>query len=222
MKRILLIAAGALLGLLAAAQEPTTTWPYLYPEFRQGTIYLQGGQKLIHDMNVHIRHDKLHFLDKGGIIKEAVVGDIVAVEIGNDKFVTVNGEMMKVMAENEKGCIAAEILGDFSALAETGGAYGTSSTSSATRKLSSIDTDSQINQNHMLLLQSKNEGKSIFLITKYYVFAPTLIAPATKNDIAAALPADRQAAWKAWLKTNKIKWKDPQSLLAITSFLSGE
>ena len=35
-----------------------------------------------------------------------------------------------------------------------------------------------------------------------------------------ALPDSAKAGWKAWLKANKIKWKDPQSLLKVVDYIS--
>ena len=222
MKNLLICAAAMLIALAASAQDgPTTTWPYLYPDFTQGTIYLLGGTTVVQDMNVHIRHDRLHYIDKGGVVKEAVLDEVMMVTIGDDRYVNVYGEMMKVIAEGEKkGLVVAEILGDFSALLETGGAYGVSSTTSATRKLSSIETDAQINQPHMLLKQSKTDGQMLNLITNYYIVTSKYRIKATKKDVTASIPKDRQDEWKAWLKKNKIKWNKPGSLVAVADFLS--
>ena len=209
-----------LLAWAASAQDPTTTWPYLYPEFKEGTAFLKDESQVIQKYNTHIRHDKLHYIDKQGIVREAILGDVLMVEIDGDAYYNVKGEMMKIAAKTEKGFVVAEILGDFAALLETGGAYGTSSTTSATQKLSSIDTDSQINQSYMLLQQGKREGAMVDLVTKWYLVGPSFKIPATKKDVESIVPEDRKADWKAWQKANKVKWNKPESLAGVVEFLT--
>jgi len=103
---------------------------------------------------------------------------------------------------------------------EATGAYGVSSTSSATMKLTSIQTDSQVNQNYMNILNEKEKGVILNVDTKLYVVTPTYKVRATKKDVEASLPADKAAQFKAFLKANKVKWNNPQSLLSVVSFLS--
>ncbi len=220
MKKVIISAVLLLFAWAMSAQEPTTTWPYLYPEFREGTAYLKDRTQSVQQYNIHIRHDRLHFIDKQGIIRETVPGDIVMVEIGGDAYYNVDGEMMKVVAKTEKGFVAAEILGDFAALLETGGAYGTSSTTSATQKLSSIDTNNQINQSYMLIQQNKSNGAMVDLVTKLFLVGPSFRIPATKKEVESLIPEDRKADWKAWQKANKVKWNKPESLAGVVEFLT--
>ena len=217
MKKIVIFAA-LLLSALLQAQEPTTTWPYLFRDFRQGTIYMKGGEKHIQTVNVHLRAGKLHFLDND-IIKEAVLSDVLLVDLDGARYFNAGGEMMLVVAESPKGMVLQSELGDFASLTETGGAYGTSSATSATRKLSSIDTDSQINQNHMLLKQSLHDGQSLETITKLYIVTPSFTIAADKAGVESVLDASRMAEWKKWLKENKIKWKNPASVITVLDFI---
>ena len=219
MKKILFVAVMLLIAAAGFAQEPTTTWPYLYPEFRQGTIYMNDGTTLVEQLNVHLRKGRLHFIDKKDIVREAVVPDVKLVKIGEDTFAQVKGEMMKVVLATEHGFVVVETLGDFASLQETGGAYGTSSTTSATRRLSSLDTDAQINQNHMLLLQYRSGGKMLPTVSKYFLSGPDFQVQASRREVESILPEGRQAEWKAWLKANKVKWNKPESLAAVVEFL---
>ena len=116
--------------------------------------------------------------------------------------------------------LVVEILGDFEASREATGAYGTSSTSSATMKLTSVQTDAQVNQNYMNILNEKDHGVPLRTVSTYYIFTQKIKLKAAEKDIREALPADKVDAWKAFLKTNKIKWKNPQSVLAVVDFLS--
>ena len=219
MKQILSIAA-LLYAICAAAQTPSTTWPYLYDNFTPGTIYLVNGSKSEVQMNVHLRRDKLHFIDSE-LVKEADLTGVNLVMIGKDKFVPVEGGVRRVEAENANGYVLASILGDFAAVQETGGAYGSSSSASATRKLSSLDFDTQVGQNHIILMKDKTNGVELRLVKHYYLFlADGICIPATRKDVEAFLPESASANWKAWLKSAKPKWRDLQSLLAVIDYLS--
>lgn len=220
MKKITGLLFALLLSLPSFAQDATTTWPYLYPAFQDGTVNLVDGKARSQQLNIHLRHAALHYLDKDGKIMQAYLHDVVGAQIGTDSFLKVGDEMMKVVATSERGCVVAEILGDYAALTETGGAYGTSSTTSATRKLSSLELDAQINQNHMLLLQSKSEGQSLGVITRYFLVWNGQSLPATRHDVEKAVPEERAGEWKAWKKVHKVKWNRPESLVSVLDFLN--
>jgi len=219
MKKFFLAALALAAAITLKAQEYSTSWPYLYPEFKEGTVYLTDGSKLVFDMNVHILHSRLHYVDKG-VIKEAVPDNLLLVKIGDDEYMNIEGSMMKVVAKNDKGMVTVLQLGDFDKLRDTGGAYGSSTTSSATRKLTSIDVAGKVNQNHMELWESRHNGESVDLVQTYYIVTPEKTVEATQRSIRESLDDAGKDAFKKWLKQNKIKWKDPESLLKLTDFLN--
>lgn len=224
MKKLLTLALWAAVLVPAAAQDvtgPTTTWPYLYPMFRPGTIVMEEGKTKAYEMNIHLRHDALHYLDQNGNVQEAFLTNVRGAEIDGDRYLNINGAMLKVEATSDKGCVVAEILGDFALVHETGGAYGSSSSTSATRKLSSIDTDNQINQHHMLLFQHKDSGQDLPLLTHYYLVYEGNTFPCGGAAVfQGALPSPKKAAWKDWKKSHKIKWNNPGSLVQLLDFLA--
>lgn len=205
------------LSAMAQAYTPTSTWPYLYDQFREGTIYLTQGTTKVREVNVHCAHGKLHYIDNG-IIREVVPTDIVMVEIGQDKYVAQYGSMYKVEVASDKGLVLSLSLGDFGALNETGGAYGTSSTSSATTKLSSFEVEGQVNQNHMLIWESKDDGVELKLKDTYYIKTTKDFVKATQKDLQNYFGDARKGEWKAWLKNHKVKWSSPESLAQIFDF----
>lgn len=218
MRKILLVTIVSLLANLAlAAQECSTTWPYLYPQFTQGVVHLTGGSKLQHPLNVHVQKGRLHYVENG-LVKEAMNRDIFFIQIGEERYNVVNGDVMKVVATTEGGFVAAHYYADMDKLRETGGAYGSSSTTQATRLLTSIDMVGA-NTNHMEMWQNRNTGESISLICKYYLVTGKDVYPASKKGVETFLPESRLGEFKAFLKENKIKWKDPQSLIKVVDFL---
>ena len=218
MKKIFASAVLALVALAALAQEYSTTWPYLYQEFTNGTVYMKGGTKATYDLNVHIMHSRLHFIDNG-VIKEANLAEVLLVKIGDDQYMNVDGQIMKVVKSEERGFVAALQLGDFDKLRESGGAYGTSTTNSATQKLSSIEVSGKVNQNHMELREGRHNGESVDLVTTYYLVTPDKTYKASRKGIDDELDAAGKAAFKNWLKSNKVKWNNPDSIITVLDFL---
>lgn len=212
---VLLLAAPFVLGF---SQECSTTWPYVYPEFREATIYMNAGEKILQEVNVHMLKSRLHFVDKG-VIKEMITTDIVAVEIGGDKYVPVGTDIMLVVKSCPDGLVAALRVGEFDKLQETGGAYGSSSTSSATMKLTSVEVSGRVNQSHMELWQNRQTGAEVGVRTTYYIVTPGKTVRATRKDIEETLSPEGKAEFKNWLKANKIQWKSPESLIKIVEFL---
>lgn len=218
MKKIVLALIAALAAFTLQAQKCSTMWPYLYPEFREGTIYMAGGQKVVQQVNVHTLKGRLHFIDKG-VIKEAVSDEVLVVEIGEDKYMCVNSDIMKVVKSEEHGFIADLILGDFNKLNNSNGAYGTSTTNSATQKLTSIDIAGKVNQNHMEMWENRQNGELVDLVHHYYIVTPDQTLEATRKDIESSLSNEGKTEFKSWMKTNKIKWNDPESLISLLDFL---
>lgn len=220
MKRIMCLAVMLFLSAAGVfAQSPTTTYPYLYDTFTNGTVVMDDGSREARQMNVHLREGRLHYIDNG-IIKEAYLTDVATVEIGNDVFLPVFTSVMQVVAKNDNGCVVMEQTGDFEGAISGSGAYGTSASSSATMKLTSVQTDSQVNQNYMNILNEKSEGMDLEIITAYYIVTPKCKVKATRKDIEESLPAERAAQLKAYVKEHKVKWKNPQGLLPMVDFLA--
>jgi hypothetical protein len=127
---------------------------------------------------------------------------------------------MKVVAKNDNGCVVMEQLGDFEGAISGTGAYGVSASASATMKLTSVQMDSQVNQNYMNILNEKSEGMDLEIVSAYYIVTPKCKVKATRNDIEASLPAERVAQLKTYVKEHKVKWKNPQGLLPMVDFLA--
>ena len=205
-----------------AQAGPTSTWPYVYDEFQKGTILTIGGKEKAGEFNVNLADKKLHFIE-GGFIKASNMTDVLSVKIGNDIYQNLGGEIYKVLAKSDKCVVVEDNEIDYAALNETGGAYGSSSTTLGTTALSSLEgiggSNSSKNINHMELKLNKENGKLLTLITKKYILVNGRKIFASKKDFMGAPGLDKDAA-KAFLKANKIKWSKPQDLLLAGDFLS--
>lgn len=205
---------------LFAQYEPTTTWPYLYPDFTDGELQMTQGSPKAGKYNIHLLESTLHFID-GELIREAASFEIFSVKIGSDIFTNVGGKMMKVLAKSEKGLVAEEALADFAELNNTGGAYGSSSNSISTQALSSLEGigGTRSNMNHMELKRSKNSGDVLPLTVKLYLVVPGYKIYAAKKDVSELPNLDKKEL-NAFLKENQVKWKDPQSLLPLVDYIA--
>lgn len=196
-------------------------WPYVYQEFMNGTIYTADGHKFSKKVNIHVRKSTLQYID-GDNIKETKSNDILFVTIDNDQYMSVNGKIMKVLGSKEKGFVATLILADFSSIHETGGAYGSSSNSSSTMKLSSIEIGGETKTSHMELRNNKESGITLNFVYNYYIVTNNNVYEATRKGIETKLPQKRKAQFKAYLKSHNIQWKVPDSLLSLIDFLNEE
>ena len=219
MKKIVTILILVFTASYTWAQDCTTLWPYVYPEFKQGTLIMQGNKQLESKFNIHVQESKLHYIDNG-IIKEAQCDNILLVKIGDDLYMNVDGKVMKVIGSEARGFIATLILGDFDKLNNSAGAYGSSSSSSATTKLASIEIGGKTIVNLMELMQNKENGITIPIKYSYYLVTKGKVIKATKKDIKSQLNSAENEEFKKFLSEHKIKWGDPNSMLTLLDFFN--
>lgn len=218
---MLLFACWTIAFLAHAQIEAYTTWPYLYPDFQQGTLTLSNGQHRVMPINIHLLKGDLHFVDDKGMIQMAPAGQFSSVQIGEDFFRRVNGYLMQITpGPDENNFVAVRRIADLQSLNETGGAYGTPATTASTQKITSIDMPGFVNTNHMEQMKQRESGKKLKIKAEYYVVIDGKAIKATKKEFSEAMGAERAAAFKSFLKQNKINWKDEQSLLKLFDFLA--
>lgn len=201
------------------AQDITTMWPYMYPNFKQGTVYFDDNQTLTADLNIHLLYSSLHYLD-GDLIKSSFSSDIVLVKIDNEQFYMKNQQLMRVVQSDNRGFVAELVLADFSDLKDNEGAYGASSNVQSTRKLTSIDAGRHNAINHMELKAKKEEGSLLPLKKQYFIVTENDVYPANKRSFTAQLSSKQQEDFKQFSRKNKINWRSPESLFLLLDFLN--
>ncbi len=201
----------------AQGYEPTTKWPYLYNDFNKGTVYFADNSKTTASVNIHLMGSLLHY-EKDGLIYHIDNQKLTGVEIGDDKFVPLDGKLVKIIAKMGNNYLAKLTTGDFDALMTSSGAYGMSSTSSSVNKLNSIDIGGISNLNYRLMVDEKQEGRILPLKVSYLLFVDGKTIPAVKAEIEKQLSGDQKAEFKTFIKDNKIKFNKEESLMELLRF----
>ena len=215
--------AGTLVAVAAFAQEPTTNWPYLYPEFKEGELNVRSKtEKAL--FNIHLDLGALHYVEDGRI-KEANVLNATTLVIGNDVFRNVAGKMLKVLARAQGGYIVEETRATYSAVVRNDGAYGTTALNSTTTK-TFLYNENAINQyNGYLmtdvykdLLAMRDDAEKLPVRKNLYIVIGMDQIPADKKSVASLSGLDRKAL-KAFLKSEKIDWNEIGDLVKVIDYI---
>ncbi|MGI6522124.1 MAG: hypothetical protein ACOX2D_13500 [Fermentimonas sp.] len=202
----------------STAQDITTTWPYLYPDFKEGTVYFNGKTTLVAPFNVHLLKSSLHYLDNEQV-KQVTTSDIALVIIGGDNYYARDNQLMRVISGDSTGFVAELVLADIDALTESGGAYGSSSNVQATRKLSSLEVGGIHVTNHVELKNNKDNGTLLPVKTTYYIVTNDAVYPATRKGMESMLPDHAKSDLRRYVKQHNVKWNRPETLHLLLDFL---
>lgn len=226
MKKLLFSFICALLTAVAVAQDdsPTVNWPYLYPDFMEGEVTLYGGKTKSAKYNVHLGFSGLHYIENG-TIKEMPFRGLLNLVVGDDVFRNAGGKMMKVLAQTEGGYILEECKANYSAIVTNDGAYGTS-LQNKDRSFYHGQTDGSYNgylitDNYANLLALKNESEKLPVLKNLYLSIGLELIPANKKSVSAMNGIDKKV-FSAFLKSEKIDWKDPQDLIKVVDYVTSE
>ena len=224
MKRLLFIISLVCLPLLAKAQyEPNTRWPYIYENFTEGTAYSSDNTKSTLQMNIHLAGNVLNYIGKDDKIYRAEDNKITRVEIGGDAYLFINHQLMQLIGSHGNNVLLKLQDADFSRMQSAGvGAYGSDANTLATSQKSSLDLGGLNTPELAKMLLEKEDGAIIPLVTRYYFIIGDKRIEASKGAVEKLIGEAREKDFKAFVKTNKIKWKNEESLMKILEYLSKE
>lgn len=222
MKKFFVTLLFILTTLMGGAQryEPNTKWPYIYENFIDGNIFFDGNKKTSSKLNIHLWGNKLHYLSDKEKILEANDQGVIRVEIGKDAYIFCDHQLMKFLAVEQNNLLVELTKADFDALFSGTGAYGASLNSSASRDLSSLDLGGLDSPEIGRLLQERNDGRTIPLRRLFYFVIDGKLVDASKKSVESTLNENDLKQWNAFVKQNKIKWKDEESLKKVLSFIA--
>jgi hypothetical protein len=199
--------------LFSQQYTPTTVWPFLYEDFRSGTVFFSdSGKPKDSKLNIHLLNATLWHQD-GENMLQSDPGDIDRVVIANDTFIYINGELARLVATKDKTALVELVKGNYAALISSGtGAYGMSTQSSSVRR------ETTIGDMNYSLVKIKTEGSNLPLTRKYYFLFADRIVAATRKELEKALPQESIPKLRAFVKTNKIRWNDESSMIRLVDF----
>lgn len=223
MKKSILTIALLAVTVMASAQkyEPNTKWPYLYQDFTTGTIYFEGNQKNSNrELNIHLLGNKLHYIGEDGRIYQSDDQKVTRVEIGADAYIFSNHKLVRIAAVEGTSLLVMLTKANFDALQQSSGAYGASLNSSASRDLSSLDLGGLDKPELGKMLQEKQDGRIIPTTQQYLFIIGGQQIEATKKSVEKFVGNAKADALKQFLKENKTKWKNEESLAQLLKFLA--
>ena len=221
MKKLLFSIIAILMAVAASAQKdsPTTSWPYLYPDFMEGELEVRTKiTKAL--VNIHLNLGALHYIENGKIKESSTLG-ISVLKVGEDVFRNVGGKMMKVLAETEGGYVVEETRANYTAVVKKDGAYGTTALNSTTTK-SFLYNENVLNGYNGYLMTDiyadlhamKDQSEKLPVLKNRYLVIGLDQIKADRQNVLDIDGLDKKA-FKAFLKAEKIKWDDPQDLVKV-------
>lgn len=227
MKKLSFIAASLVAlfagNICAEAQkyEPRSTWPYLFETFTEAQLVSTKGTALAAcEVNVNIVNGALHYLEKGKIMA-ADMSSVAEATVGDSKFVNAYGKMMEEVAGNGNGSVLKATSVDVDKMAKTDIGYGISSATASSQNLNSLlgeGSSDMVNTEITNARAKMGEGVPVPVMERLYLKIGTIVVPATKKDISL-LPCVDKADFAAFLKTAKVKWSNPESLVSVVEFI---
>ena len=207
---------------VAKDYTPTEGWPYLYNDFVPALVHYQDGKCESADVNVHLLSNKLHFTDGENImlVRNAHHIDSVVCENGTTLLYKGN-KYVELLARTQYIVIGRTCEIDINSLNDSGGAYGISTTSAATQNVASFsDHGNMAAQRYRDMQENRYNTREVVTNTRYiFIVNDRQICPATKGGVNDILDKEQRKAFKLFLKENKIKWKETESLVKVAQYL---
>ena len=216
--------------LFANAQryEPRTTWPFIYEEFAEGNIRFLDGKVLTYDkLNISVINGHVMYVDSSkDQIMQADMMKVSLVKIGEDTYLNVQGRLYKVLNQTENGVVLAKSEINEYKLGKTEIGYGVSSATASSQGASAFALESSFSNsvismgyNSLSTGESKLSGEVLPVDEILYLWVGNYLVKATKKDVSDLSAVDK-SEFNSFLKGNKVKWNDPQSLVPVIDFLA--
>ena len=224
MKRFFFLLAGLLLAGPLFSQEfrPRESWPFLYEEFQSGaTCTLDGKLSTDALFNVAVVDGTLMFVGEDETIMQADMARVYTARVGDDTFVNVMGRLYKVLSEVEGGALVLGAEVDVDQLNKVSIGYGISSSTASAQGLANVLNGSFDVGGMSIALSEQNKfsGKELPVKETFYLKIGMQLIPASRSEVLNTPGVDKKAA-NAFIKQEKIKWRDPASLEKLLSFVA--
>jgi len=205
---------------------PLDTWPYLYEEFAPGSVTtLQGSVVKYDKMNV-TAEGKIHYIQKETIMA-ADMRMLQVATINDDKYINVDDHFMKVVKETEHGSVLLYNEVDKHEMDKVDIGYGKSSLASTQRvSVSALEDGTSlstgiVNKGLETLRKDRYDGSKLPMKESRYLYVDGTSVKAYKAAVMEFPGVDKNSV-KNYIKQNKTKFNDDDSLAELVEFLHNQ
>ena len=131
--------------------------------------------------------------------------------------------MLKVLAQTEGGFVVLETLANFTGIISRDGAYG-GAVANRDKTFSHQENNGSFNgylitDKYEDLLAIKDDSDKVPVTKKTFIVINNMMIFANKKNVIDMTGVDKKA-FSDFLKTNEIKWKEPEDLIKIIDFIT--
>lgn len=222
MRNIVITLLLLLLPNLCEAQDykPTTNWPYLMDDFKQGII-MREDSTVSNEMmmNIHLEGNTLQCIDANGRISRAAIGNIDHISIDEKIFRVIDGKMMQCIYEEDNCGIYHNVKADFEDMLRSRMPYGMSGSTSASMIVQTLGLKGVSNERYEEVRKTWFDGLSIPLIETYILQINGKEIPATQKGCNNVLISAQRKELKQLVKSKDIQWHSVDDLKTIMTFM---
>lgn len=196
------------------AQQTVQLSHYVFPEFRQGTVWMKNGTKNETMLNYNSLSEEMVFQDNGKMlaIGDEVLPQIDTVFIENSKFIRVKGKFMELLTDTNGSKLLAEYKCKLIPPGKPA-AYGGTSHTSAAQTYSSWLSDGQV---YNLQLPDDYKGMPY---TVYWIDKDSDLKSFTNIGQLRKIYKDKRNEIRAYTRENKVDFKNTQDVARLIRHL---
>jgi hypothetical protein len=210
-KMYLFLIFGLIADLTFGQRKAVEVSHYVYPEFIKGSVLMKSGVKNEAMLNYNALTEEMIFIKDGKNLAITRLEDIDTVYIGETKFIILKNKFVEILYHNKYDLYA----GYKGSIVDPGkpAAYGgTSQTSSVT----SYSTFLSNGQAYALQLPEGVETKGS---TDYWLKKDGQVQLFVNLRQLARLFEDKSDLFKKYVKENKVKYENEESVVGLIKFM---
>ena len=213
--------------LHAQIPERTTSWPYLFDDFQEATLWVNDSVSSHARINVHFDGPLLQVIDGAGYIRRAAYPHLERIETGEATYLLVDTRPVRLIARVTEAStgrelsLVEEIYVDWETMYTVETSYGMNGNANINTALlkQRLNLRGRNNELHSELYPLRTDGRSLALRQAYYLLRDGELIKMNRKAIESLLPADRRKPFSAFLKEGKLKWNREADLVQILQYL---
>lgn len=210
--------------------EPNTNWPYLFEDFFQGTIVIGTDTVSRTRLNYHLRSEALQCIDHTGKIARVIFGNMNCVLVNNEVYRFVDGKLMRQMYAEEDAMLVDHQYIDYDVMdvSYMQGLATYARNTSETAMVANMNGHpnykvlpmrGEFNELYDDMRQNWFDGLPLYTRHSYFFVVKGKVIHAVQGDCVAELSKADRRDFKAFLKSNHLKWNKKDDLVAILQYL---